>query len=178
MVLVDELFKAILGNPFLLIIVIGGIVSLLKGKSGDKEKESQPAQRSPKPAPVAQPFDRQVQRNYNQTKDENKQEPIHTLSMEDQREKQIERLAGHIQTTSEPEHSGLKNRPKVADARRLEEIKQLASSYDQKKFKKDFKTSLTSKGLINSVVMAEVLGSPRSRKPYQSVIKNRQTPSR
>lgn len=60
------------------------------------------------------------------------------------------------------------NRGYEATIRREQEVKNLVSQYNHTKFKKTFLTSLDKEGLINSVIMAEVLGKPRSLNPYQS----------
>ncbi|GAA0602160.1 hypothetical protein GCM10009001_18810 [Virgibacillus siamensis] len=43
-------------------------------------------------------------------------------------------------------------------------------SAEQKRFKKRVRSNLNKKGLVNGVIMSEVLGKPRSMKPYNSSI--------
>lgn len=171
-----DLIDLLLGNPFLILIILGGIYSILKGskqpESEDENKE--PAQASKR---TTDPFGREEARKkqveaYQQSKMETeKSHPIGQISFEDQREEQMLRLSKELGSSNE--HSGLKGRPKVADERREREVKELVSSYEHERFKKEFKQGLTPRGMINSIVMAEVLGQPRARNPYESVVAKR-----
>ncbi|WP_174613848.1 hypothetical protein [Virgibacillus ihumii] len=42
-------------------------------------------------------------------------------------------------------------------------------SDEQKQFKKRVRSNLNKKGLVNGIIMSEVLGKPRAMKPYNSV---------
>lgn len=46
-------------------------------------------------------------------------------------------------------------------------------SAEQKQFKRRVRGNLNEKGLVNGIVMSEVLGKPRAMKPYKSVISKR-----
>lgn len=170
----EELINLVLDNPFFIIIIIGAIYSLLKGKSKQEEQpeeqeRQQGQQRQQRTPEIPKPITAK-QSNYNRPTDRQRQEAISSISIEEHRAQQMKQFATSVSTN---EHSMMTNRPKVADARRNAEIQNLSSSYNQVKFKKQFKKSLTNEGLINSVVMAEVLGLPRARNPYQSVIAKR-----
>lgn len=177
----DQLIDIIFDNPFFLIIIIGGLFSLFKGKGQEEEKQKQQqqekqrqqqqrqrqqtAQTSERPKPVV------AKRTHEHRPRSNEEVSApYQLSVEEQRAEQMKQFAGNLNID---EHSGLKDRPRVADEKRSEEIQGLTSKYSHKKFKKEFKKSLTSKGLINSIVMAEALGQPRAKSPYQSVITKR-----
>lgn len=183
----DQLIDIIFANPLFLIIIIGGLFSLFKGKGQEEEKQKQEQQqkqqqqqrqqqqrqrqqtRQPteRPRPVVA---KQTHAERTRTAPQEEMSVPHQLSVEEQRAEQMKQFAGNLDLEA---HSGLKDRPKVADEKRQEEIQSLTSKYKHKKFKKDFENSLSSKGLINSIVMAEVLGEPRAKNPYQSVISKR-----
>src|SRR5699024_1500728 len=102
------------------------------------------------------------------------------LSLEDQRKEQMEKLAKQLQTTATN-----------VSAQRLDENKDASDitkyglslheaatpdvtlKKQKDKFKRQLQSNLEKKELINGIIMAEVLGPPRSRKPYQSVISER-----
>ena len=173
-----ELFDTVLKNPFLLIIIIGGIISFLKGKSGKPEEEEgkQPSSNS-KPVETSSqtpsPFGREQRTGRKQPIKRRVQETAQKVTVEEHRKEQMQRLS---QQMSANQQRSMEERPKVADATREHQINNLASNYTQDKFKNQFKKSLTPKGLIDSIVMAEVLGAPRARQQYQSpVLKRRNT---
>lgn len=177
----DQIIDLIFENPFFLIIILGALFSLFGGKKKEEQQEQrqtqqqrtqQPSQRQRQPQPHQQiktrPTTAQSEKQVNRS--ERGKAPSQ-LSIEEQRAKQMARFASDNVTSH---HSDDAERKMVAaDNRRKTEIQNLASSYNQKRFKKDFKKSLTSEGLINSVIMSEVLGSPRARNPYQSVTSKR-----
>jgi|GEM_PF-4736193 len=173
-----DLIDLLLGNPFLILIILGGLYSMLKGSN---KPESDEENEGPAPAPkkTADPFGREAARKQQAQHEANQRSgmetensyPIGQISLEDQREQQMLRLSKEL--ASSDEHSGLKGRPKVADERRKREVNDLVSSYEQERFQKEFKQGLTRRGVINSVVMAEVLGQPRAINPYKSVIEKR-----
>lgn len=178
----DGLIELIFKNPFLLILILGGIFSMFGGKKTknqeeqeDKRKEQrqqQARQQRQAPAPsrnVPPPFNPQPKPERKTYGDKTEEQITDTLSIDDQREEQIKRLTEQYRTN---EHSGLTDKAEVAHKRREIEVQNIKSKYS-KQFKQDFKKSLTHKGLINSIVMAEVLGRPRASRPYESVIMKR-----
>lgn len=169
----DELIDLIFSNPLFLILIIGGIISLFRGSSDQKNEQNQ---RTNRPKPVPNQHTRtQPHRQRSETRRvEPKQEAVHSISIEDQREKQLEQLTSRLGSqAADSEHSGLKNRPKIADQKRTAEIQSLHNQKVKAEFKRKFKKNLSRSGLIDSVIMSEVLGAPRARKPYRSVVSKR-----
>lgn len=93
------------------------------------------------------------------------------LSIADQREKQMEQLAGRMNTSLDMEE----------DLEELDEHKSAFSyihqvsdqsehSKKQIQMKKRIHGKLNRDGLVDSIIMAEVLGRPRALKPYQSIL--------
>lgn len=177
----EELIDIALKNPFLLILILGGLFSLFSGKSRDDQEEQEggqdqgqrrhqeqtaPEQQKTAPAPSRRAPSRTYEKRDHKQVEDIQQQVIETLSIEEQRKEQMERLSAQYRTN---EHSGLSEKAKAADKKREIEVQNVSSSYN-KHFKRDFKKSLTQKGLINSIVMAEVLGRPRAQRPYESVL--------
>lgn len=168
----EELIEVVFRNPFLLILLVGGIFSMLTGKPKENSEEEQSQRRETTDFPETFPVPHEQQQTSQQFEVETSDYYNNdSLSIEEQREQQMQRLTAQYATNNyevDDEHSGLKDKAKLADIRREMEVEKVKAPYN-KKFKKKFTKSLTKKGLINSVVMAEVLGSPRALKPYQSV---------
>lgn len=165
----NGLIDLILENPFFLIILIGGIISLLKGKS-EKVEEDQPATNRPKTAQAENPFERSRQRERTRSAEKVRTEPISSKSIEELREEQMMRFSGQVDSEEDQEE---KDTDKVSDRVRKEVVGKKITNRHKKEFRNDFNQSLTKKGLVNSVIMAEVLGAPRARKPYETVITKR-----
>lgn len=162
----DELFEAILSNPFLLILIIGGLISFFRGSSGKSDQESQ--QPSGRPTQRSQTYSQSESNKSTRSEmsDTEHSTNMSALSVEEQRDEQLERLKKQLNTNEHqvsPHPS--KNKTKVVHSHE--------SSYKYHEFKKDMKRNLTKQGLIDSIVMAEILGPPRARKPYRSIIDER-----
>lgn len=180
----NELIDVFLKNPFFIILIIGGIFSLLKGKGQEEEQEKQKQEQAQQRQTRQRQQTRTVpnrapqqQRSSYQEQAEKKEKPKanDNLSADEQWQQQMQQFANRLEDNdySDNLHSGLTETSGIADEKRQTEVQDLVSKYNHKKFKKQFKGSLTSKGLVNSVVMAEVLGAPRATNPYQSIIDKR-----
>lgn len=163
------LIDLILENPLFLIILIGGIVSLLRGKSENTE-ENQPETKRPKPAQAENAFEPSRQRERSRSAETIKTEPVASRSIEELRQEQMLRFSG--QADSDEDQQVNKSR-KISNKIRKESTRSRDIRQNEKVFKNNFNQSLTKKGLVNSVIMAEVLGAPRSRRAYQTVITKR-----
>jgi len=165
----DGLIDLILENPFFLVILIGGIISLLKGKS-EKPEENESTTNRPKPVQAKKPFEHSHQKTRTRSPEKVVSAPISSKSIEELREEQMLRFTG--QTDSEEDQRETETH-RAFDVKedKVSEVK--FKNRNEKAFKRNFNKSLTRKGLVNSVIMAEVLGAPRARRPYQSVIAKR-----
>src|SRR5699024_10950928 len=92
-----------------------------------------------------------------------------TMTVEEHRDEQMERLKQQLNTDED------QSLPHITDNKQsvLKVVHSHDHSYKYGQFKKDMKKNLTKQGLIDSIVMAEVLGPPRARKPYRSIIYER-----
>ncbi|HLQ97965.1 MAG TPA: hypothetical protein VK135_04690 [Candidatus Dormibacteraeota bacterium] len=164
----DGLIDLVLENPLFLIILIGGIVSLFKGKS-EQAEESESTTNKPKPRSVEDLFERAHQRERTRSTEKVRTEPISSKTIEELREEQMLRFAGQADDDEDQQKND--EYTSRSSNRIMEENTKV--NHKKQAFKQNFNKSLTRKGLVNSVIMAEVLGAPRARKPYQSVITKR-----
>ncbi|HLR68165.1 MAG TPA: hypothetical protein VK105_13720 [Virgibacillus sp.] len=180
----DDLLELIFSNPLFLILIIGGLISLLKGGSGNKDGQQSQTQRSRQPQTVTHnPSQTKTQTQTRQQRPQTKprERIVRTTSVEEQRQKQLEQLTGRIGVDPEDnKHTAKKTGVQsplgsgtTVDKRRQQEIAALHHAEQRKRVKKKFRNNLSRDGLIDSVIMSEVLGPPRARKPYESVVNQR-----
>lgn len=187
----DELINLIFENPFLLFIIIAGLVSFfnrMKASSRDRNGGEQPsAERDgedskPKQSPVREMMKRleemaesldpdvptQEQSAEAQTIEEKPKSTPGMSSFEQQREEQYKHLQKQYQSAQSEaasEHRKNLDSPIFNDAQMMKgkiEENEISST------KINIKSRLNKSGLIESVVMAEVLGPPRARKKYSN----------
>ncbi|MFD1850238.1 hypothetical protein [Oceanobacillus bengalensis] len=162
----------IFDNFFIILVILSGIFGLF-GKKEEEKKEKKTNQ--PRPTPTPSGGYQTSKRS--QTPVERKQ-PTVTLSVDEQKKEQLDRLAGQLKTKSihsfeDISQQRMKDSSHYAfDNRSIHNpVEQL--SRDQVKLKEEISNNLSKKGLIQGIIMAEVLGPPRATKPYRSVIEER-----
>lgn len=195
----EQLIDLILSNPFLIIIIVGALFSLLKGSKTAKEqqekqqqqRQQQQGQRQPqqrtrsdqhstrKPNPEQQASEKRtsplrelkeaIEKEFANMREEKQ---VETVATEIPRMQQVDDMYERVNAAKE-ERERAYQRGMDAKRRREKEEKSLVSQYQQTKFKQSFTKSLGKQGLVNSVIMAEVLGSPRAKQPYQTPTKRR-----
>lgn len=161
-----ELIDLILSNPLLIILIIGGLFSLLKRKTEQPESENEPSRR-PMPAERRTPNERERARpSDRQTKPaEPAKEMVETLTIEEQHQQQLDELKERL-VVDQRRSSNQTERESYVTRRR--QRNNSVSKNENQTFKQRFKENVTPSGLINSVIMSEVIGPPRSMKPYES----------
>ncbi|MGM8364621.1 hypothetical protein ACLIBG_03960 [Virgibacillus sp. W0181] len=176
----EELFQFITSNFIMFVIIIGGLISLFRNKQTGEQQSKQRPSNIPETRSQTQSKQEEVRDNWQL--DERMQESIETMTSEEQREKQLERLKSQVNANShmnrqrsnnaskdvQDNHKSFQPLPESTDRR-------LSDSKQDDHFKKKIKGQLNRGGLLESIVMAEVLGSPRSLKPYRSKIYDRQS---
>lgn len=168
----DGLFEAILSNPFLILLILGGIFSLFGGKTDKAHQENK--QSSNRPTQTTQSYRRTDPIRNTQVND-HKTTNINTMSIEEHREEQIERLKDQLHNNDRYETLPSDDKNTLSEPKAIHHHEK---SYQFNQFKKDMKRNLTKQGLVDSIVMAEVLGAPRARKPYRSIIYERKNLSK
>lgn len=175
----------IFDNLFIVMIIISGIVAFL-GDSKKKQEEQKKKQSAP-PNKPAQPRQRQrraaeetisrqqTQRKREQPRAERKiyreeaRPEMTNRSIEEQQQEQMERLANRYQTASQGDIENLDHTFKDLIVERKEE----KANPGKREMQKRVSQNLDGKGLVNGIIMAEVLGSPRAKKPYKSILQKR-----
>jgi hypothetical protein len=177
----DGLFEFL---PIIAFIVYG----IIRAMGGAKENEQQKQKRPNVPRPTATPSGGQQNPKrtvYNTSgSEETKHTPkqtVYTSSptnvyVEEQQKQQMEKLKQRMNTGTSDSIDSLSQQdlsigPSIQDAIKHHSLQ--SKNVNKEKFKKDVKTSLDQKGLVNGIIMSEVLGSPRARKPFRSVIAER-----
>lgn len=90
-------------------------------------------------------------------------------SIEDQRQKQLEKLAHRMDASLDPEEDEQYSSANLGTKKKEHKLVSDSSIVKQEKMKKRIRNKLNREGLIDSVIMAEVLGKPRSLKPYENI---------
>lgn len=107
-----------------------------------------------------------------------KKEPIQQTSYEAQRQEQFDRLKQDVRSEAEnysKEVQKYEHKTKISDA--SGKLSAQKSNNHDKKTKVspiNIEKKLTSRGLIDSVIMSEVLGPPRAVKPFKNVAAQRE----
>ncbi|MGY0692881.1 hypothetical protein ACW2QC_08830 [Virgibacillus sp. FSP13] len=147
-----------------ILAIIGGAIGMFKDKTTET-KHKRPYQ---VPKPTATPSGG----NYQSRREAPAMQPKqvkNTASMEKQREDQMKQLADIMNTNTEQKADKQLHDAIIGNTiRKPGELSNRKSS-----LKKQVKKNLSNKGLIDGIIMAEVLGPPRAHKPYQSIISER-----
>jgi hypothetical protein len=173
----EALLELIFGNFFIVLLIIVGILGFLRDSSAkQKEEERKRRSRPTKPVP-------QASRNPQSSRDDSRttvrdtlekaRETISSVSVEEQQKDQMEKLADRFNTRANEKLDEVQEGVTTAARNVLQEADKVDLSKEQEQIKKGVTQSLRGKGLINGIIMSEVLGPPRARKPYQSVIAER-----
>lgn len=167
---ISNLMEAIFGNIFILIAIVAGIIGFFKNGSDNKGDQQSPNQ----PRPTSTPSGRTNMPSQRTSTSTNTQHStVDTSSVEERHQRQLDQLADRYATTKRSANSIPDNLQRSSSLREGKEKKEEQLSTKQKKFKKRFDRNLTKQGVANGVIMAEILGPPRAKKPYRSVTSKR-----
>jgi len=100
---------------------------------------------------------------------EEKREPLQR-TIEQQRQEQFDRLRSQFQSASQPDTEDIDEHHSSHLAKSMELQRE---SVKPTKVNVNLERKITPKGLIESVIMAEVLGPPRALNPYQNRLTKR-----
>lgn len=150
----EAIFDTVFGNILVLLAIVGGIVGFIKDRS-KKEDQSRRPYTPPNPTPTPSVgYDVPSEEKSYEVSVENQQ----TYRMEEQQDTNI--------------HRAVKNGEHDAIAKST--LRKPSNGLNKnKRMKRQIKSNLSKQGLVNGVIMSEVLGSPRATKPYRSVITER-----
>ncbi|HLR03847.1 MAG TPA: hypothetical protein VK111_13970 [Virgibacillus sp.] len=161
-------------NFIIIVIIIGGLLSLLKNKSISDDDEhqqtgnrtaSQPQKSGHTPSRRSGAAETSVDQAQSSSYD--------SVSIGEQQQKQMEELRKRMGSSSKAVITEEGQGSHEAGLHKTLRSPEIQSPYHHSEFKKEIKSKLNQKGLIDSIVMAEILGPPRAKKPYRSIINNR-----
>jgi membrane-associated HD superfamily phosphohydrolase len=172
----EALLELIFGNFFIVLLIIVGILGFLRDNAAkQKEEERKRRSRPTKPVPQASrnpQSSRDDSRNTVRDTLEKARETISSVSVEEQQKEQMEKLADRFNTRANEKLGEIQDDISKGKSV-LQEVSKADLSKEQEQIKRGVSQSLRGKGLINGIIMAEVLGPARARKPYRSVVADR-----
>lgn len=155
----EGLFDFLFSNPFLVILLIGGLISFFKRNTGEQEPEKAPTR--PQPKPVESRTDTKKEKAQLPRQ---KPQPVNEVqTVEVYRQQQLNSLKDKLEERNDRLSD---KKSQVSNHIRKRQTENVASDHKEEPFKRRFKGNVTRTGLINSVIMSEVLGPPRAMKPY------------
>ncbi len=170
----ESFFDFIFGNIFIVIIIVGAIINFLsKGKQEEKKQNSAPDRPQPTVPDLkeSKPYEKARETLHEARKKIERKAEIPTRSIEEHVQEQYDRLRNQYQSSREIETDSLHSTSLPLRQENQMEVQRTEEEHPSVQVNLDKK--LTSKGLIESVIMAEVLGSPRALNPYQNIITKR-----
>lgn len=189
----EDFIKIILGNPLLILLIVAGLLSLFRSnKDGQTNKESSQRQQTGEygkrknPSPFgdflermedALSDDKGEKRTSPEPKPSPTREPVkQTMSAHDKRMEQMQQISDEIEAGTYQGMSG--NSYDEAHSGAIDkQSPQLQVNVElnqrSKKLRTQMKRRLRKKDLIDSVIMSEVLGEPRSKQPYERINMNK-----
>jgi hypothetical protein len=168
----EAILEAIFSNFFLILVILSGIFSFFKKNAEDQKKNNSPKQKT-RPKTV-QPSSRQTETKtktrpvYTSKMEDTIKESVQQVSVEERQKAQMERLAEKFNTSKEIGRTIVQDTEigKSISNSKIKNSKQIKKSAN-------FNMRLKRNDLVQGVIFSEVLGSPRSKKPYRSVIEER-----
>lgn len=149
----EAIFDTVFGNILVLLAIVGGIVGFIKDRS---KKETESSKHYPTPKPTRTPSG-----GYDVASEKRSYE----ISIENQQGNQMKEQQTHT-------HRKIKNGKHDAIVKGAVGLPS-NSSTKKNKMKRRVGKNLSKDGLVNAVIMSEVLGPPRATKPYRSIVEER-----
>ncbi|QKY69493.1 hypothetical protein [Lentibacillus sp. CBA3610] len=155
-----------------LIFIILGIIAALSGffKDNQDSDTGKPKRGNNQPQPT--PFPSGAGNgNGGRQREQKPQSTVATESIEETQYDQRKQLAERMNTAENQTQTQKYGHDAIMDHNTREPGNDL--SIEKKRMKKQMNRNLTRSGLINGVIMSEVLGQPRAVRPYRSIIAER-----
>lgn len=160
----------IFDNFFIVIIIISAILGFFKNNDEQNKKQEKKKPVPSRPRTVQPERKRQPRAESKVFREEPREKRLTISSVEEQQKAQIERLASKYKgkVASEIDDFG-----KQVITESLLNEPEKDPSVNREKMKKQVVSNLSAKGLVNGIIMSEVLGPPRAKKSYQNILKDR-----
>lgn len=183
----DAIMEFIFSNFIIILIIVGAITKLLGGNNEEEQQKKKTTQRPSsrgsvptKPRGQSSQTSRGTASRPTQTvsNDAPSTTVNQPVSVEEEQERQLKRLAGQMDAAKKESFEELSEQIDHQNLERygkelLQEVRRSSRHKNKTKMEQQFKNKMTKKGLAESIVMAEILGPPRAKKPYESIITTR-----
>lgn len=180
----ESFLDFIFGNLFFVILILVSLFSFINnlGQNQKKKAERASSEQQREKRTLDDPFKRlqdmlenieqkvetaiePEQANKQETKQSNKREEmVKAASIEEQKEAQIERIKEQLVSPSFADERAATLHNIVKNTEQDRSIKKPSFNLEQR---------LNHQGLVDSIIMAEVLGPPRARKPHRRMVSDR-----
>lgn len=177
----EAIIDFIFSNFIIVLIIIGGITKLLggDGKEQQTNRQGRPIEKRQQTTPSPRNTNRS--RSQQPTRSKTSSPLGETISIGEEQQKQLEQLAGQMRTEAVQSFDDLSKEVASDDKimssavtrNKTDNIAKKDRNKNKKEVKRQMKKKLSRQGVTESIIMAEVLGPPRARKPYKSVIAER-----
>lgn len=157
-------------NLFLIFVIISGIIAVLgdgKKKNQEEQKKKTPPRKQSSSAPRTTQRQPRAERKVYTENDRPNMSAAGNI--QEQQQEQMKRIANKYSAQVQ----NVENLEKKDTSTVLPTKKDDHQGISQQEMKRRVTSNLSAEGLVNGVIMAEVLGSPRAKKPYRSVIRDR-----
>lgn len=183
----EAIIDFIFSNFIIVLIIIGGLAKLLGGDNKEQQKKqtNQPprpteARKQTTPIP-GRPRAQQPKASRSTNPMGQPRSVGQSISIEEEQQKQFEQLAGkmnaesvhRLENLSDEITSGNEITDSAISLNKKRSHHPPKHNKHRKQVKHQMKKRLSENGLTESIIMAEVLGPPRARKPYKSIIAQR-----
>jgi|SRR5690625_196047 len=176
----EAFVEFVFGNPILVFVIIAALFNILnKGKKSNEEQQKprpvqptqMPRQSNQERETIRTRLEKTIQEQAKQLKTTIEQSVAKTeqsveKTIEEQRQAQYDRLRSQYSTSTTEKEIG-------ENVSFIDE-KIINDHHELEKVSVNLEKKLTTKGLMESVMMAEILGPPRAHNPYQNIVVKRQ----
>lgn len=154
----ESLIQLIMDNLFIVVIIIAGIIGFFRNSSAEQEQDRGQTNR-PRQTPSGGGNQTHQRRTHKPQSN-----PSVPASIEEQQSEQLGRLANQSQTETKDAMEKLPHDSIIGNTLRDPNKN---NSGEKEALRRQVKRNLGKTGLVNGIIMSEVLGSPRAKKPYQ-----------
>ncbi|MFZ3578647.1 hypothetical protein [Virgibacillus sp. DJP39] len=147
----DGILDTVFGNILIILAIVGGIAGFLKDRSSKGNEKNNPYSAS-NPKPSSTPSG-----GYSGSYDES------TKERQDHETMSVDNQSTH-HAIDNGKHDAIPRKKSVTPS---------YNSHKNNRLKKQVSNNLSKQGLVNGVIMSEVLGAPRAKKPYKSIASER-----
>ncbi|WP_087971714.1 hypothetical protein [Oceanobacillus rekensis] len=162
----------IFDNLFIIIIIVSGLIGFFRNNDSEEKKKETTKPVPPKSVriPNTPPIRREQPRAERKVYKERPTKPtVSTASIEEQQKVQMERLAGKNGAITDSLEN-LTGQNSLGNS--LNEQTE-NSAMKKESLRKQVTSNLGAQGLVNGIIMSEVLGAPRAKKPFKTVLQGR-----